>query len=346
MTQREQLTAVLKGDVPDRTPFSIYSYFAGREEKDLFADQWMTLYDQGLSLCHHVATVQLVEHGVEDSFEERREGGHVWQIYRKQTPVGTLERKVRDGWRVGQWIKEPRDYDILRWIVEHTEVVPCYEAFAQGEDLIGDLGVCVIGVSRTPAMNINVVWAGTERFCMDVALELPELLELHEAMKKLFIAETKLIAAGPGSFVKWNENLTISMLGPQRYRELLVPIYDECTPIMEAGGKRVMVHYDGALRCIAEDIARSPLHIIQSLTEPPEGDMMYDECRAAWPDKVFWSHLNLDLYNRPHEELRQAVIDKRNRAGKRGLAFEISEDLPANWRETLPVVLGALAELD
>jgi hypothetical protein len=343
MTQREQLTTTLEGGVPDRTAFSIYGFFIG--DANLYADEWVALYDQGLSLCRHVATVRHVQHGVEDGYEERTEGGHLYQTSRKHTPVGTIESTLKDNWTHTNWIKEPGDYNILRWIVEHTELDPCYEAFAESEELIGDLGVSVVALSRTPAMSINVLWAGTERFCMDVALDTPELLDLYTSMKKLFIEETKLIAAGPGKFVKWNENLTSSMLGPQRYRELLVPVYDECTPIMEAGGKRVMVHYDGALRCIAEDIAKSPLHIIQSLTEPPEGDMMYDECRAAWPDKVFWSHLNRDLYERPHDELRQAVIDKRNRAGKRGFAFEISEQLPTNWRETIPVVLGALTEL-
>ena len=74
--------------------------------------------------------------------------------------------------------------------------------------------------------------------------------------------------------------------------------------------------------------------------------MLYDACRAAWPDKVFWANINVDLFSRPTEVLRQAVMDKRRRAGKKAFAFEISEDLPANWRETVPVVLATLNELD
>ena len=135
------------------------------------------------------------------------------------------------------------------------------------------------------------------------------------------------------------------MLGPKRYQDLLVNCYDAAAPFMEAGGKRTMVHYDGDLRCIADEIGASSLHMIESLTEPPEGDMTYDEARAAWPDMVLWGNINIDLYYGPHEALRQAVIEKRERAGKRGLAFEISEDMPPNWRETIPVVLETLEEL-
>jgi hypothetical protein len=146
--------------------------------------------------------------------------------------------------------------------------------------------------------------------------------------------------------VKWFENLTISMLGPRRYGDLLVPVYDEAVPILERGDKRVMVHYDGALQVIADQIAAAPFHMIESLTEPPEGNMLYDVCRAAWPDKVFWANINVDLFSGPTEGLRQAVIDKRRRAGKKAFAFEISEDLPANWRETVPIVLETLKELE
>ena len=76
--------------------------------------------------------------------------------------------------------------------------------------------------------------------------------------------------------------------------------------------KRVRVHYDGALKVIADQIAGAPFHMIESLTEPPA-------------------------------QLRQAVLDRVNRAGRRGLAFEISEALPGNWRDSTPVVLSALA---
>jgi len=123
----------------------------------------------------------------------------------------------------------------------------------------------------------------------------------------------------------------------------LMPVYREGEPILAAAGKRVMVHYDGALKVIADQIASAPFHMIESLTEPPEGDLLYDECRLLWPDLVLWANLNLECYAQPPAQLRQAVRDRVQRAGRRALAFEISEALPGNWRESIPVVLAALA---
>ena len=92
--------------------------------------------------------------------------------------------------------------------------------------------------------------------------------------------------------------------------------------------------YDGAL-----------CHVVEMLTEPPEWDLTLDECRAAWPDKVPWANINVGLYGLPSADLRQVIIAMRQRAGKKALAFAISEDIPENWRDTIPVVLQTLQEL-
>ena len=115
---------------------------------------------------------------------------------------------------------------------------------------------------------------------------------------------------------------------------------------MEEGQKRVLVHYDGALASVADSIALAPFHIVESLTEPPEGDMMYDQCRKAWPNKTFWGNINQGVFSLPAPQLRQAIIDKRLRAGKRAFAFEVYEYLPPNWQETIPIILNALRFLD
>lgn len=350
MTTRENLITALNGQTPDKTPLSFYSLMLTRDKPEnehlLFTDEWKRLYDMGLGICHHVRVVKEIQHGVKDRIETSKEGSDTIVRHIKETPVGVIQQSYKNDWHQEYWIKSAADYKVMTWIMENTELVPDYDAFEKGEQLVGDYGLAIVWGSRTPAMMINVDWAGTEQFCMDVALEQPEMLELYEARKKLFVQETELIAKGPGRFVKWLENLTISMLGPQRYSELLVPLYEQCVPVLESADKRVMVHYDGALNVIKDQIAAAPFHIVESLTEAPEGDMTYEECRRAWPNKTFWANINVDLYAKPEDVLRQAVVDKRNRAGKQAFAFEISEDMPVNYAESVPVVLQTLQEMD
>jgi hypothetical protein len=349
---RGLLTTFLDGGIPDRTPYSIYSWFF--EDPRYPVEAWKPLLERGLGVSTGCGTVRHIEHGVKNSEETWQDANTRYIRRRKETPAGTLQQVVAYplgedagilGWTMEEWIKTPQDYNIRRWIIEHTELETQYDTFDESEHQIGNQGVTIVSGSRTPIMSILVDWAGTERFCLDVAEGVDELFHLYEAQKKLFLAETRLIAAGPGRFVRWLENLTISTLGPKRYEKLVLPVYQEAVPMLQAAGKRVMVHYDGALRSIREQIAGAPFHMIESLTEPPEGDMTYDACRAAWPEKGFWANINVELYGLPPEQLAEAVIARRERAGKRAFAFEISEDVPVNWRQSVPVVLDTLEKL-
>lgn len=351
MTVRENLIAVLNGETPESTPYYTNTWnFTAAGQK---YDEWQHLFDQGLGISLGCQTVVPQEQGVRSTLEQRLEGDRLYRIRRKETPIGTIQSITVDSvskpraieWTIEYWIKEPRDHRIRQWIVEHTELVPQYDAFEKTEERAGDNGVTTVSGGRTPAMSILVDYAGMERFALDVALEVEDLFELYEAHKRLFLERTHLVAEGPGRFVGWSENLTAGMMGRKRYDDLLLPIYNEAGAALEAGGKRVMVHFDGQLSAVAESIGNSGFHILQSLTEPPEGDMTLDACRASWPDKSLWVNVNLGLYNLPEAEMREAIIGMRERAGKKGLALAISEDVPKNWATTVPVILQTLREL-
>jgi len=107
-------------------------------------------------------------------------------------------------------------------------------------------------------------------------------------------------------------------------------------------------HYDGKIAAVKHLVTSSPVDLIESLTPPPEGDMTLAEARAAWPDKLFWSNINLGCYELEPEALRQE-IERRVRDGAPDgcrLAFEVSEDRPPRWRESMPVILEALNQIE
>ena len=74
--------------------------------------------------------------------------------------------------------------------------------------------------------------------------------------------------------------------------------------------------------------------------------MTLAEARAAWPDKLFWSNINVGAYDLPPDELRRTILDAVAQAAPDGrrLAFEISEHMPRNWDESVARVLDILKE--
>lgn len=355
-TPQQMLTA-LTGGTPDVTPLSVHDMMVD----DMHSPRWRRLFDLGLGININTYGVRYIEHGVRHVAETRTSGGQTQRIFRKVTPVGAVEQIFTGGWHTGHYIKGPHDYAVLKWIFDHIEVVPAYDGYAAGVEKAGTVGlVCsmrnqvvpdepdaqpLIDTLRSPAMKVNVDYAGLEQFCIDVVMEVQELFALLESMERVFSQTCQVLARSPFTVVKFTENLSIEMLGPERYDRLLGAVYARCLGPLITAGKRVSLHFDGKLSAIADRIAGAPFHIVESLTEPPEGDMPYDRCRAAWPDKVFWGNINVDCYALPRDELSAAVIARRARAGKQGLAFEISEALPANFEQSVPVVLRTLQDL-
>jgi hypothetical protein len=103
-----------------------------------------------------------------------------------------------------------------------------------------------------------------------------------------------------------------------------------------------MVHYDGKIRLIAEDIARLGFDI-DSLTPQPEGDMDPAEARSLWPGSFFWLHPSLTLFRLPGDELAARIRGMASDVGPRRYCFELSEGVPTNWKEGIPVILKELA---
>ncbi len=347
MTTREQILAVLEGGVPDKTPYMMYDgMMDGKwnglpQGKDL--EPWLPLLDRGLGVKQHCNIFKKVEHGAKRTHERKTSGADICEINRIETPVGILESRRVNGWHDGKWIHDENDYQVMKWLVENTEIVPNYERFDEFEGKIGNYGVTVTEAFRTPMQAINIDIAGTERFCMDFGMEIPGLFELYESLHKQFMTIVAVLAKCRSRYVKVLENPMMSMMGPDYYRKWMLPVYHEMMENLP--GKRVMMHFDSELSCVKDLVASSPFHMIESLTEPPEGDMMYDDCRQAWPDKVLLCNINVGLYSLPREKLREAVLAKSARAGKKGIAFEISEDLPFNWQESIPIVLETLNEI-
>jgi hypothetical protein len=198
---------------------------------------------------------------------------------------------------------------------------------------------------RTPLQNILVDLAGLEQFSYHLIDLEDEVLTLYEALLAEFAKIVQIVAEGPGGpFINCPENFTADTLGPSRYEQFLLPVYQKHFPVLHQAGKVIGTHYDGQLSSAKHLVAEAPIDIIESLTEPPEGDMTLTECRKAWPDKGLWNNINVGRFDVTPDELKADIewrIDEAAPDGRR-LALEISEDLPENWREGIPAILDLL----
>ena len=305
------------------------------------------MFEKGLRVTYQVCTVKSQTENIEYSeipFTKNRR-----EYIRKcmKTPVGEIFSVTEDGWTQEYWLKTKDDYKVMKYIVENTRLSPAYEALEIKRKEVASHGIAHVMLGdRSPLQSILVDFAGLENFAFHLIDYESEVMELYHASLKNFRKRVEIVAEGPGYYVGVLENFTADALGPERFKRFHIPVYEELYPILHSSGKIVGNHFDGKLASCKELVAQAPIDVIESLTPPPEGDMILAECRAAWPDKLFWSNINLETYYLEPELLRETILNSIEQAAPDGrrLAFEISETIPENWKVSIPIVMETLYE--
>lgn len=343
MNIRERLEAFWSGQCPDRIPYTIYWNEWRHTQRD---PAWRPMLEAGLGISYFLDTCRAVTDAtVQEIIDERTEGGQLHRRRILRAPVGNIVETFIDGWRQKFFLESAADYRVMRYIAEHTQITPHYAAYHDFLARANPWEIPQIFPGRTPMQVMHVDLAGMENLAMAM-FEIPDEVDaLFEALLRNYRKTIEIVAAGPGRFVDLLENFTAEF-GPAYYAKYLLPVYRELLPMLHSAGKIVGVHYDGRLASCKELIADAPIDLIESLTPPPEGDMTLAEARAAFPRKRFWSNINVSKYELPPAQLREVVLQSVREAAVDGrlLAFEVSEQYPANWKTSMPIVLAALEE--
>lgn len=346
MTPHERIEAFWNRQQPDRIPITIYSFFTGN---DPATSPWRPLFERGLCPTFHVWTAKrtYTDDRIKWVKTEYTENGKKCIREALQTPVGEIYNLWEEGWQQKHMLVTAEDYKVMTYAVEHTRVEPNYAIWDEMTAKYAPWGVPLAIVGRTPLQMILVDWAGLEQFSMHLYDFEQEVMALYHAQLRVFRETAAIVAGGPGKFVSDMENFTAETMGPARFAELHVPVYKECFPQLQQAGKIVGCHFDGKVASCAKLIAESPIDLMESLTPPPEGDMTLPQCRQAWPDKLFWSNINVSSFELPPEKLKELLYQRIAEGSVDGrlFAFEISEDVPPNWQQSVPVVLDALEAL-
>jgi len=344
MDFRQRVEAFWSGEKPDAIPYAIYEWLVSQYQAD---DAWKRMFAAGLGLIRHVNCYTESAKGVELAETSYEEDGLTVMRRTYTTPVGSLYETWRNGWQHECMLKGRDDYRVMTFIAENTVVEPDPATL---DSQLASMPACVVafcGLSRTPYQRMLVDLAGVGTFPFHLVDFPDEVQTLYEALRKVYRRRVEIAAAGPCRFVHFGENFNADAIGPARYEQFILPVYDECIDILHAAGKVVGAHYDGRTASCASVIGRSSLDLVESFTEPPEGDLPLDQARAAWPEKLIWCNIGVSDYQLSADELRRkvrAMAAAGAPAGRR-LAFEVSEHLPANWRESMPVVLEALKDM-
>ena len=343
MEVRERLLTALAWGEPDRVPLTVYDWILPRGKAERL------VREAGVGLIMRPAAHRVEHRQVHFSSVEYWENGR--RLIRKtiHTPVGEAwqivdpEAAYDSSWILEHFIKGPDDYRVMEFMVRDGVYHDNYEAIREFQRRIGGDGLVYTRLAKSPIQEMLYQMMGMEQFAMDYKFRRDLFDSLHGAMLDRYEELYDLAAGSPTEVILMADNITSDVVGRERFREYLMPVYKRLKARLSGTGKLLAVHMDGRLQSLVEEVGEAEFDVVEAMTPPPMGDVSVREARRLWPGKALWLNFTSSYHIEPPEVIEAHTRQLLEEAGsKKGFAIGVTEDAPV---EALEKSLGVIARV-
>ncbi len=301
VTPRERILSILKGEQPDQVPwFGDLDYWAsalmaqgkmpgGFKESAAYI-QWHRELGVGFYLQGYFPFRPILDLG------ERRwhEGNR--RYHELCTPKGTLREcwvYLPDSYAeapVEHLVKSEKDLSALRYVYEHTSWEPDYDYAYRRLEQIGDQGILLCYLPKSPFMHLVALEAGIAAVTFAAANDPDEFAGTLAVMKAAFDGAARIAVESPAEALMIPENLSAEMIGPRYFENYMRPYQEEWIGEIAKAGKYSFIHMDGTLRGLLREEASTGVTVIEAMTPEPVGDLAIAQWaeRADNPATILW----------------------------------------------------------
>ncbi len=302
MTERERILTILSGKQPDQVPwFGDLDYWANslikrglRPADFILSDDYINWHHDlgvGFYLQGYFPYKQIIS-GCKQN--EWRDGNrHYREI---DTPIGS----VRECWEyiptsfsegpVEHFLKSAEDIPAMKYIYENTTFEPDYKMAELRKMQVGDQGVVLCYLPKSPFMHLMALEAGVEAVTMIALERAGEFGELLSVMKRAFDQAARIAVDSPAEVLMIPENLSSEMVGPEFFTLYMHDYQKEWTKKIRDAGKYSFIHIDGTLGGLLNHEAAVGFTVLEALTPYPVGDVRFDQLEelAGDSDSILW----------------------------------------------------------
>lgn len=292
---------------------------------------------RGAEFCIRTKWVDGVAHEVR---EYRADFGHVYQEVQKDAGGIGSEHISK------YYIQSPDDYRVMTEVVKRTVLRSNEAAFKARVDDLGGDGVVMARLDRSPYQKCLIELVGQERFLMDMFDDPDPVVELMNALEEK-LDESFSLALQSSAEILWQpDNVTVDMTPPDAFLKYLLPFYAKRSKLAREAGKIYVVHMDGRVKPLRDLIAKSDIHILESVSIPEMGgDLTPEEMAGAFKNVTVFPNVPSNWCMKSDEEVARLTRDFVNRlGGSRPYIFQFSEDIPmSEWKRIYSLVTKTVA---
>lgn len=203
-----------------------------------------------------------------------------------RTPKGVLRETRRQAenhsWATQEHlVKGPDDYPALEFMVTHTRPTADYGKIQSMLAVVGDLGYINLIVGRSPMGKFMIDYMGLENLTYAMADDPAGFDRIFNVVRDHDRAVWALCAKAPGQIGFIADNMDEFLYSPILYRKYCLPVYQEITMTLHAGGKKVLAHMDGRLRNILPMVKDTGIDVLDGCTPAPMNDFSVKELHDA-----------------------------------------------------------------
>jgi len=301
MNNRERILALFNGEKPDRVPwFGDLSYWALSLNEN-FVDRNYKINNKYYGF-HEELNVGFYLQGYEPfkpyydseiSIEILKENNVTKRIVK--TPVGQicekwewLEKSFCEA-PVKYFIKNASDLRVFKYWLEHTYYKPKYKEASKRYNLIGENGIVLCYLPKSPFMQLVTLFAGIETIVdlwMNYKKEFEEFLEAHKHKTN---EAAQIALESPAESLMIPENLSSEIVGKNFYHSYIEDYHSEWTSKIKEANKYSFIHMDGTLKGLISEIGSVGFTVMEALTPSPVGDLSLKKIGEKISNEtIFW----------------------------------------------------------
>ena len=303
MSIRQRVLSVLRHRKPDVVPWlgDLAYWVNWLNTADLMPERYL---GDGLYQLHRDLGVGFYLQGyfpfreVHDGVEVSEERANGRRVTRVRTPHGEIQETheyLPDSYtsaRTEHFIKTWRDLAPLRYLYEHTFYEPNYDLAARRYDLVGDNGLVLCYLPKSPFMELVALKAGIEAVTYAQADAPEEFAETLAVITRKHNEASEIALTSPAECLMIPENLSSESVGKRMYNQFVRPHEAWWTQRIREAGKYSFIQIDGTLRGLMREVSQAGFHVLEAVTPQPSGDIAVEELwRWAEPETIIWGGL-------------------------------------------------------
>jgi hypothetical protein len=324
MNNRERLLAILNRQAADRMPWipRLELWYNARKLTGTMPRQWQgySLRDieraLGLGTPARNGRIFEVEYGGVDVTVHQEDNKRITEYH---TPIGmvrevtgfseTLDVQGLPGRVEEHLFKNPGDYRVWEWVVEHSRYASTYDAYRAYDAEIGEDGLPLVPAGDNPFYTFLEVLAGYGNAFYQLADFRREVEHLLAVMTQVQRERLwPIVLDSPAQLLLNGAHLSSQFTPPTLFEKYILPYYQEFIPLVHARGKWVAMHADADTSRILKLIECAGWDMVECFVTAPMVPITLAQARQAWGDRVIiWGGL-------PSVLLSPSVPEKEFRA--------------------------------